>query len=130
MPNQTKRVSGKHTDRLFVPLSAEPYMWFETGKKRWELRRYGRQYTEKNVYPGRRVELRCGYSNPDRALWGTIVAVAYERDVKGFFDRVPFKEVIPSASSPAEAITMAENILNLDLDNSKPVLGFQVTSEQ
>ncbi len=117
-------------NRLFVPLSAEPYEWFKTGQKKWELRKYGRQYTEKNVRPGRRVELRRGYSDSGRALWGTILAVKHEQDIAEFFKWVPFEDVIPTANSLTEAIAVVEKILNLDSSYPEPVLGFQVALER
>ena len=113
--------------RMFVPLATKPYQWFQGGKKRWELRKYGRQYTQKNVRPGRRVELRRGYTDASRALWGTIVNVELAQDVGQFFDRVSFKEVIPDAGNRQEAITAATAILRMYEDNSEPVLGFEVS---
>src|ERR1700722_9355871 len=60
-------------DRLFVPLSTDPFNWFVLGKKKWELRRRGRQYTRHHVRVGPSVEFRRGYRGRD-ALWGEIVA--------------------------------------------------------
>jgi len=76
------------------------------------------------------VELRNGYSNPDNALWGTIVAVECQESIDRFFDRVPFQDVIPTASDRAEAIAVAESILNIDSEDPRPVLGFQVVLEK
>lgn len=61
-------------DRLFVPLKTEHYLAFESGEKDVELRGYGNQFNDDTVYPGRRVELRRGYSTDD-SLWGTIEEV-------------------------------------------------------
>jgi ASC-1-like (ASCH) protein len=115
------------SNRLFVPLSAEPYQWFSSGQKHWELRRYGRQYTERHVWPHRTVELRHGYSDPNRSLWGTIVAVQRAENLKDFFDQVPYTQVIPSANSLKEAIITAKKILGLSSEQSGPVLGFEVS---
>lgn len=119
----------KHSksDRLFVPLSAEPYEWFINGQKRWELRKYGRQYTEKHVWLNRRVELRYGYSNPNRSLWGTILAVHFADNLQEFFDQVFYKQVIPVANNLEEAIAISEGILRLPSDQSVPLLGFEVS---
>jgi hypothetical protein len=123
-------VTAKEIDRLFVPLAAEPFAWFVSGEKKWELRKYGRQYTEKHVRAGRKVELRLGYSNPDRALWGVIISVERASTVEEFFDRVPYNQVIPIASSQSEAIALVNLILNLDPSAEVPVLGFQVVIEE
>jgi ASC-1-like (ASCH) protein len=114
------------SDRLFVPLSADPYKWFSDGKKRWELRRYGRQYTEKHVWVNRRVELRHGYSDPSRSIWGTIVDVHSDDNLKDFFDKVPYNQVIPVANNLDEAIAISEEILKLPSDGSVPLLAFEV----
>lgn len=55
-------------DRLFVPLNKEPFEDFKSKGKTYELRSYGRNFTEKFVYKGRDVELRKGYSG--ESLWG------------------------------------------------------------
>jgi hypothetical protein len=119
-----------HENRMFVPLATKPYQWFQGGKKRWELRKYGRQYTKNNVRPGRRVELRRGYADANRALWGTIVNVEFAQDVEQFFDRVSFKEVIPNAGSREEAITAATALLRMCEDSSEPLLGFEVSLDR
>ena len=116
--------------RMFVPLSTEPYQWFNSGRKRWELRKCGRQYTTKHVRPGRRVELRRGYTDADRALWGTIVNVELAQDIGQFFDRVSFRDVIPDAGSRTEAIAAATAILRIREVDAEPVLGFEVALDR
>src|SRR4051794_11776678 len=95
------------SDRLFVPLSTDPFRWFESGFKQWELRRYGRQYTERNIVPGRAVELRRGYQVGTGSLWGTITEVVYAGTLEEFFDKVPFAEVVPVCQTRAEAVRIA-----------------------
>lgn len=110
-------------DRLFVPLAEEPFNWFCSGEKKWELRRFGRQYTPKHVRKGRRVELRRGYRGPE-ALWGEILDVIQANGMDDFFNQVPFEEVIPVATSREQAIKIATDILRVDLKT--PLLGFAV----
>lgn len=114
-------------DRLFVPLSTEPYRWFNNGQKRWELRKYRGQYTEKHVRPNRKVELRRGYSNPNQALWGTIISVHLAEGLEEFFDRVPYEQVIPIADNLEEAIAISQKILQITPGQSVPVIGFEVS---
>ena len=63
------------TDRLFVPLSSEPWYAFESGEKQAEFRGVNNQFNQETVYEGRTVELRRGYSTND-SLWGTVTGVA------------------------------------------------------
>lgn len=111
-------------DRLFVPLSSQPYDWFASGEKRWELRRYGRQYTERHVYPGRLVELRRGYSGD--SLWGRIAAVERASGFAALFAAVPFAAVIPIASSLSDATERAAAILGVGADEAAALIAFAV----
>lgn len=123
-------MKNREFNRLFVPLSSDPFQWFASGRKRWELRRYGRQYTTDHVILGRTVELRKGYSNRESVLWGTIVDVRRAPGIRDFFRQVPFAEVIPVAGSEEEAIQMATKILALTDAQSQEVLGFCVELRQ
>lgn len=113
------------TKRLFVPLSSEPYDWFRSGRKRWELRRYGRQYTLAHVRRGRQVELRRGYRS-HQALWGHIVRTVEATSLLSFFDEVPFQQVIPVAKTRDEAVALASSILGLAPNENTRVLGFEI----
>jgi hypothetical protein len=116
-------------DRLFVPLNAEAFGWFASGGKLWELRKFGRQYTEKHVRPGRRVELRRGYSDARQAIWGRIKSVHRADSLVEFFDHVPYRLVIPTAVDCDEAIAAASEILRIETDRPAPVIGFEVAFE-
>ena len=115
--------------RLFVPLSSEPYDWFRSGRKRWELRRYGRQYTSAHVKQGRQVELRRGYRSQEQALWGHIVRTVDASSLPSFFDEVPFQLVIPVAKTREEAVAFASSILGLAPNENARVLGFEIEVE-
>jgi ASC-1-like (ASCH) protein len=110
-------------DRLFVPLATDPFNWFVVGKKKWELRRRGRQYTRHHVRVGRSVEFRRGYRGRE-VLWGEIVAVIEADNIEEFFRKVPFREVIPTASSVEEAIAISSGILKVEANT--PLLGFAI----
>jgi ASC-1-like (ASCH) protein len=113
-------------NRMFVPLANAPFRWFASGNKRWELRRRGRQYTQKHLIPGRRVELRRGYSDKTAALWGNITEVREADNLSQFFDAVDFREVMPEAASRAEAMKTAAEILGED---TFPVIGFRIEAD-
>lgn len=111
---------------FFIPLARDPYVWFRSGDKRWELRRYGRQFTEKHATPRRRVELRCGYRARQSALWGTITRVQRASSLREFFDQVPYGQVIPTASSRVEAEAMVSRILSLPTESAVILLGIEI----
>lgn len=84
-------------DRLFVPLSAQAFEWWKSGRKRWEVREDAPRWSPKHVYAGRRVELRRGYSGP--SLWGTltghVVRAVSVLEMAKF--GIPLAEVAPTA---------------------------------
>lgn len=116
----------KSTDRLFVPLATDPFLWFCSGRKKWELRKRGRQYTTDHVRPGRDVELRRGYTDGETALWGEIIDVLEADSIEAFFRTVSWTSVLPESKSLSEAISDARRILNIPDGESVPVLGFKV----
>ena len=83
-------------DRLFVPLTSEAFGWWLYHGKRRELRVYGKRWNRANVYPGRRVELRKGYS--DASLWGWVgrVTVCAFEHLTG--NGVAMEEIAPSGT--------------------------------
>lgn len=97
-------------ERLFVPLASEPFNWFLSGQKKWELRKADRQYTKKYVYKGRMVELRKGY-NTDEKLFGQVDNVVESVSLEGIFEKASFKEIIPIAKNKSEAISISLEIL-------------------
>jgi hypothetical protein len=113
-------------DRLFVPLATDPFLWFCSGRKKWELRKRGRQYTTDHVRPGRDVELRRGYTDSENALWGEIIDVFEADSIEAFFRTVSWTLVLPESGSLSEAISDARRILNVPDGESVPVLGFKV----
>jgi hypothetical protein len=109
-------------DRLFVPLAEQPYRWFASGHKTWELRAKRGQFTEQHIDLGRRVELRRGYSTPD-SLWGVIEDAIVAPTVEAFFDQVSWQQVIcdPAIKTREQAEAMARTMIK-----SVPVIGFKI----
>lgn len=112
--------------RLFVPLSTEPFTWFKKGQKQWEVRRYGRQYTEKNVYCNRIVEFRKGYINGEDSHWGIIDNVMIFENINELFKEIPFGRIIPTAIDEAEAKKYISSILSIDNDSAYRLIAFKV----
>ena len=69
---EVKASRGEEHAPLFIPLKTEYFEAFERGDKDTEYRKYGGQWTEKHVYPGRKVVLSKGYGKQAR-LTGTVV---------------------------------------------------------
>ena len=116
------------SERLFVPLASDPYQWFLDGHKTWEVRRMRRQYTTRHVWPGRVVELRRGYSDPTKSIWGRISDVVEAGSLSQLFDNVDFKSVIPAAKDRDEAEAIATRILGLESAGDQiPMIGFRVS---
>lgn len=95
-------------DRLFVPLNKEPFEDFNSKGKTYELRSYGRNFTEKFVYEGRDVELRKGYSG--EILWGKIGKVQIGT-LEEILSKVYFKKITPEADSEEKAKKQMLDIL-------------------
>lgn len=107
-------------DRLFVPLSNEPFDDFAKFGKQVEIRKCARNFTERTVFPGRRVELRRGYSGKD-ALWGNITDTVVGA-LEDIFQKFDLKMVEPRAENVRQAISE-----NLELLGPAPqYIGFSV----
>lgn len=117
-------------DRLFLPLNAMAYEWFESGRKQWELRRLGStaQFTPKHVYKKRSVEIRKGY-NSKESLWGTIEDVYIGNSLQDVFRHVPYNLIIPSANSLNDAIKTSKEILNLKTNENR-FITFKIKIQQ
>ncbi|RCX19509.1 ASCH domain-containing protein [Anaerobacterium chartisolvens] len=112
--------------RLFVPLAKEPYNWFIHDRKEWELRKYGRQYTEKNIQIGKVVELRCGYNNPSKAIWGVIEEIRTFDSINNVFRSIDYKKIISGAINLENAIDLSTQILRLKNCGNNKLIAFKV----
>jgi len=118
---------------LFLPLNEDPFNWFIDGAKLFELRKNHRQWTEKHIYRGRRVEIRLGYSGPRAySAWGTIGDVRLADCISELFRwKISWRDVLPYCSSEAEATDMAVNMLDLPgwyVD--EPLICFQIILDE
>lgn len=96
-------------DRLFVPLNTKPYRAFERGEKDVELRGYGDRFNMETVTPGRRVELRRGYSTDD-SLWGTIRHVHHFGHLSNVPEKMDHRRIMPDATTE-EFVERAADLL-------------------
>lgn len=112
--------------RLFVALASDPFRWFASGEKLWELRRFGRQFNDARIQVGREVELRKGYSTKE-SIWGEVNSVVVAENIAEFFKKVPFSEVIPVAESLSNAVEIAQQIIG---HHDQKVIGFRVDIDE
>ena len=96
-------------DRLWLPLSAPAYQDFTEFGKVYEIRVCVGQYSEKFVYPDRRVELSNGYGKQNRR-WGTIGRVV-TGSLEEIFEKVEHRLVEPRADSVDKAIAENKDLL-------------------
>jgi len=111
-------------ERLLVALTADSYLAFRAGQKTWELRK---QFAERDIRPGRAVELRRGYRDADSAISGEIVEVVSAASLKEFFQRVHWETVLPECPDEPTAIETARHILNLRKGANGPVIGMRIS---
>ena len=95
-------------NRLFVPLSTEPFLDFKERGKQYEVRSCERGFSEKFVYSGRKVELRKGYSG--ESLWGVIGEVV-TGSLEDIFDKVDYRLIEPGFDSIEDSISDIEVML-------------------
>jgi hypothetical protein len=114
--------------RLFVPVAQEPYEWFLSGRKHWELRRQRGVFSSRNVAVGRRVEVRLGYGLSARTppIWGTVTAVTTDTTIDSIFERIPFAELIPSATDSITGALRAANILGIEPSQEGSFIAFRI----
>jgi len=110
-------------NRLFVNLTTAPFLEFDEGSKKYEVRAYGKKFTEKTVYTGRTVELRNAWNRG--SLWGSIGEVVVG-NLESIFDSLDFKLVEPKAGNVESAINENKEILN----NPDKYIVFEVRLER
>ncbi len=106
-------------DRLFVPLSTEPFLDFKERGKQYEVRACARGFSEKFVYGGRAVELRKGYFG--ESLWGKVGEV-YIGKLENIFKKIDLKLIEPLAKSNIDALREDKEMLG----NPEKYIVFQV----
>lgn len=109
-----------------MALASDPFRWFASGEKLWELRRFGRQFNDARIQVGREVELRKGYSTKE-SIWGEVNSVVVAENIAEFFKKVPFSEVIPVAESLRNAVEIAQQIIG---HHDQKVIGFRVDIDE
>jgi len=97
-------------NRLFVPLKYEAFSWFESGKKKWELRGINRNFNIKTVIIGRKVELSKGYSK--KRISGRITERTLFDNLEDISKRMNFKEIIPVAYDENEFLKICNSYLS------------------
>lgn len=107
-------------DRLFVPLARDPFDDFLERGKRVETRKYSPNFNMDTVFPGRKVELRLGYSGK-LSLWGN-VGLTVVGSLDEIFSVFDLRVTHPRFETIEEAIVDIERILGY----SKYYLSFRI----
>lgn len=113
-------------DRLFLPLSSEPFSWFLSRKKKWEIRNISSQYNLSTVYTGRRVEARYGYKADKAPLWGTINEVRCFSSLKDLLQEIKLEEMLPNVTKKEEAKRVLAAYINIDTNGLCNLIAFKI----
>lgn len=97
--------------RLFVPLAREPYDWFASGAKKFEVRRNHGPFSVGRLPVGRRAELRRGYQKTSSVLWGTITSTTVAPSIELLYRAIPAAEAIPTGQSLQELVAYTRSLL-------------------
>lgn len=112
--------------RLFVPLARDPYNWFASGLKQWEVRRERGAFTRNHVSTGRRAELRKGYADRASSLWGTVLEVLTAASLDRLVERIPPRLVVPTAEHDDAAIAEMSTILGVNQNDQVSIIGLRI----
>jgi len=123
----TDRSGRPQHRRLFVPLAREPYGWFLSGAKRWEVRRQQGTFALRNVTIGRRVELRRGYRDFTSSIWGTVTDVVTDTSLTELLHHLPLSEVVPNTTDYLAALRTVAGILRIDPSGNVGVVAFRIS---
>jgi ASC-1-like (ASCH) protein len=103
-------MSVERIDRLFIPLKSEPFEWFKSGKKKWELRGISSNFNNRTVFIGRNVEISKGYSG--ERIRGRITAVHVFKKIDDISKRIIFKEIIPIAANLGQFYEICKDFIS------------------
>lgn len=118
----------RNQDRLFVPLSSEAYSWFIENSKEWEVRNYKGPFTLKNVYIGKKVELRKGYADQKSSIWGIVEDVKRFRSINDLFSAINYNKIIPVAKSLDDAIICSKKYLKSNETGAANIIAIKIST--
>ena len=94
---------------LFVPLTAVAFGWWQSGRKKWEVRKWATRWSTQHVYPGRACVLARGYGWP--RLLGHVGAVCpcvpLSSLARMMIRRPTLDEIVPGAAGLADVVRAA-----------------------
>ncbi len=111
--------------RLFIPLCTEPFNWFVSGEKEWELRRRSSKYNKDQIIIGDTVELRRGYVARNGVCWGKVTDCREYSSLKEVFSEIPYQKII-RAGSLAEATDYVTNLMGLSYDGRADLIAIRI----
>ncbi len=120
-----KDLREKTMKRLFIPLYSDPFKWFETGEKEWELRKRSKRFNPNNFAIGSYVELRRGYVAKNGVCWGRIVDYKEFSSIRDVFLSIPYQKII-NADNLEQATNYVCSILNTSLDSQEDLIAIKI----
>ena len=111
--------------RLFIPLCSDPFTWFETGEKEWELRKQSKRFNPENIEIGSYVELRRGYVAKNGVSWGRVTDCKTFSSFKDVFSSIPYHKIV-RADNEEQAVDYICSLLDLSPDTQVDLVAIKI----
>ena len=111
--------------RLFIPLCSDPFNWFLSGEKEWELRKQSGQFNPDRIEIGSYAELRRGYSAKNGICWGKVTDCKSFTSLKDVFSVIPYQKII-KASSLTDAKDYTCGLLGISYDSQVDLVAIKI----
>lgn len=111
--------------RLFIPLCSDPFNWFESGEKEWELRKKLKQFNPNNIEIGSYVELRRGYVAKNGVSWGRVIDCKTFSSLKDVFASIPYQKIV-RADNAEQAVDYVCNLLGISPDTQVDLVAIKI----
>ena len=111
--------------RLFIPLCSDPFNWFETGEKEWELRKKSKQFNPDYIEIGSYVELRRGYIAKNGVSWGRVTDCKAFSSLNDVFALIPYNKIV-RADSTEYAVDYVCALLEISPDTQVDLVAIKI----
>ena len=111
--------------RLFIPLCTDPFNWFESGEKEWELRKKSKQFNPDSIEIGSYVELRRGYVAKNGVSWGRVIDCKTFSSLKDVFASIPYQRIV-RADNEEKAVDYVCTLLEIMPDTQVELVAIKI----
>lgn len=111
--------------RLFIPLCSDPFNWFESGEKEWELRKKSKQFNSDNIEIGSYVELRRGYVAQNGVSWGIVTDCKTFSSLKDVFSSISYHKIV-RADNEEQAVDYVCTLLGISPDTLVDLVAIKI----